>query len=193
MWATTHGRWPAGPGLGPVPPRKKVAVAGPPFIIIIMALRCPSPWLIEREGREAISTDPQATKENTPPSSTCDATHHRQNPRGVFAPEMISRLDAGGAGLPTQAAPASRRLCTRQSSCLSLHRWSLLITVTEIHCEIAFNACYRPKTPSCTFGSETGPFHAVRPSKLGPSTSERLAAHLPDYRFSSLPCVVRLF
>lgn len=51
----TRGRWPAGPDLGPVPParKKEVAVAGPPFIIIIMALmRCPSPPRALKRGKE---------------------------------------------------------------------------------------------------------------------------------------------
>lgn len=151
----THTQSLAGPDQAesPAPPRGKVAVAGPPFVVIIMALRCrcPSPLRIERGHLNRPAEQPRKTRyqahKNTH-ATPADATHHRQKPTAAYAPEMIIRRWWRGLAHPhTQATPTSRRLGLlrgQSSSCfVSLHRWPLPITVTEIHREIACNARYR--------------------------------------------------
>lgn len=56
-----HTRSLAGPDQAPRP-REEVAVAGPPFVVIIMALTDAPPL---RALREAISTDPQSKPRKT--------------------------------------------------------------------------------------------------------------------------------
>lgn len=94
----THTRSLAGPDQAesPAPPRKKVAVAGPPFVVIIMALRCrcPSPLRIERGHLNRPAEQPRKTRcqayKHTH-ATPADATHHRQKPTAAYAPEMIIR------------------------------------------------------------------------------------------------------
>lgn len=92
----THGLWPGPTKQSPAPPRKKVAVAGPPFVVIIMALRCrcPSPLRIERGHLNRPAKQPRKTRSQAHEHAHAtpgDATHHRQIPTAAYAPEMIIR------------------------------------------------------------------------------------------------------